>query len=432
MRPLLTALGLAAGMAATLPAAAENRIDLVRPDAPELAALGPHPVGVTTRTFTNEGVLDVLNATEDARPTYDRALTVEIWYPAAEGTAPGGTYATRLRDGETEVTLHGRAARDAAPAEGGTFPLVVLSHGYPGNRVLMSHLGENLASKGYVVASADHLDSTYATQAAFGSTLYNRPLDQRFVVDAMEGLDGPLGAITDADTTGLIGYSMGGYGALIYAGAGITEAATTYDWVQPTASILAPHVAGRDSHEALATDDRLKAVIAIGPWGRNAGFWDAAGLSGVRKPLLLMAGSADDVSQYPAIRQILEEATGTDRHLLTFEAANHNAAAPIPAPAESWAPVDTLDFVPFEHYADAVWDTVRMNNVAQHFATAWMDLHLKEEAGKADYFDLIERADAGVVDLDDAGTPTDAHTYWKGFPPRTGQGLTFESRTAGE
>jgi predicted dienelactone hydrolase len=40
-------------------------------------------------------------------------------------------------------------------------PLVIISHGYPGNRYLMSHLGEDLASKGYVVASIDHRDSTY-------------------------------------------------------------------------------------------------------------------------------------------------------------------------------------------------------------------------------------------------------------------------------
>jgi predicted dienelactone hydrolase len=62
------------------------------------------------------------------------------------------------------VTLSGRAARDAAPAEG-EFPLVIISHGYPGNRFLLSHLGENLASKGYVTVSIDHPDSTYDDMA---------------------------------------------------------------------------------------------------------------------------------------------------------------------------------------------------------------------------------------------------------------------------
>lgn len=192
----------------TGPVLAENRIDQIRPDAPELAAFGPHPVGVTTMTFTNPNQIDIVNTTADSAPVYDRDLTVEVWYPAAQGTEPGGTYDTVIRDGVTKTTLHGSAARDATPANGETYPLIVISHGYPGNRVLMSHLGENLASKGYVAVSIDHTDSTYSDMNAFGSTLYNRPIDQKFVIDQMEALDGPIGAITDASTTGVLGYSM--------------------------------------------------------------------------------------------------------------------------------------------------------------------------------------------------------------------------------
>jgi predicted dienelactone hydrolase len=417
---------LAAGLLTAGAAMAENRIDQQRPDAPDLAAPGTYTVGVQTRVFTNPGQIDILNVADGAEPTYDRSLTVEIWYPAAEGTAPGGTYQATLRDGQTVVTLHGQAARDAAPASGESFPLILLSHGYPGNRFLLSHLGENLASKGYVVASVDHTDSTYSDQSAFGSTLYNRPLDQRFVIDTMAALDGPLGAITDASNTGVIGYSMGGYGALIFGGAGVTQASTEYSWGTPN-GLLARHLAGSDTLAQLV-DDRVKAIIAIGPWGMNAGFWDAAGLAGFEKPLLLMAGGADDVSIYPAMRQIFEGTTGTTRHLLTFEAANHNAAAPIPAPAESWQPSDALDFIPFEHYADPVWDTLRMNNIAQHFATAFLDLHVKGDRDMATYLDLIPRAADGVVSLNEDGTQKDDHTYWAGFAPRSAMGLTFETR----
>lgn len=423
-------MGLAAGLAVVVPAYAENRIDKIRPDAPALASHGDLPVGVQTLSFVHPGQIDILNTTEGDEPLYDRPLTVEVWYPAADGTTPGGTYTAFLRDGQTEVTLHGRAARDAEPADGAAYPLVVISHGYPGNRFLMSHLGENLASKGYVTVSIDHTDSTYSDKAAFGSTLLNRPIDQKFVIDQMAALDGPLGAITNTDTTGVIGYSMGGYGALIFGGAGVTQASTEYEWGTPN-GLLSRHLAGSDSHTALV-DDRVKAVIAIGPWGMNTGFWDAEGLSGIEKPLMLMAGGADDVSIYAAMRDIFAGATSTTRHLLTFEAANHNAAAPMPAPAESWETVETLDFVPFEHYADAVWDTNRMNNIAQHFATAFMDLHLKDDADKAAYFDLTPRAADGVVALDDAGAETEDHTHWTGFAPRTAQGLVFETLNAGE
>lgn len=426
-----TAISIAVGTCMTLATfASANPIDVVRPDAPELAAYGPHTIGVRTFEFSNPGQIDILNTTADAAPTYDRPLTVEVWYPAADGTEAGGSYTAILRDGKTEVPLTGRAARDAEPASGGTYPLIIISHGYPGNRYLMSHLGENLASKGYVVASIDHTDSTYSDQGAFGSTLLNRPLDQRFVIDQMEAMDGPLGAITDASSTGVIGYSMGGYGALIFGGAGVTQASTEYTWGTPN-GLLARHLAGSETHEALI-DDRVKAIIAIGPWGKNAGFWDASGMSGLRKPLLLVAGGVDDVSVYAAMRTIFEEATGTDRHLLTYEHANHNAAAPMPAPAEAYALTTDGNSGPFDHYADAVWDNTRMNNILQHFSTAFMDLHVKDNADMGGYFDLVTKAGDGVVALDDAGKETDDHSYWKGFAARTAAGLMFESKAKGE
>lgn len=407
-----------------------NQIDQIRPDAPELADYGTLPVGVQTLSLIHPNQVDILEVNGTDIPRYDRPLIVEVWYPAAEETLERGTYKAVLRDGVTEVELTGRAIRDASPAAGDKFPLVVLSHGYPGNRYLMSHLGENLASKGYVTVSIDHTDSTYSDQGPFGSTLFNRPLDQRFVIDQMAAFDIELGGIIDTDAVGVIGYSMGGYGALVFGGAGLTQAATDFSWGAPN-GLLAQHLAGSDSHEALI-DSRVRAIIAIGPWGRNAGLWDAGGTAGLRKPTLLMAGGSDDVSVYETIRTLFEEATGTDRHLLTFTNANHNAAAPIPAPKESWEPVDTLDFVPFEHYADPVWDTVRMNNVAQHFATAFFDLHLKGDLSKEAFLDLIPDGSQGVMALDEEANPTEDHSYWTGFSARTATGLRFETKRAGD
>ncbi|APX11005.1 alpha/beta hydrolase family protein [Tateyamaria omphalii] len=426
--PRATGLALVATLSGA--AASGNPIDQVRPDAPELAPYGPLPIGVQTLEVTMPDRVDVLNVSEGVIPRYDRPLTLEVWYPAAEGTEQGGTYTAMLRDGATEVTLTGRAARDAAPATGTRYPLVIISHGYPGNRFLMSHLGENLASKGYVTVSIDHTDSLYSDQAAFGSTLYNRPLDQAFVLDHMAGLGGPIGDIIDADNTGVVGYSMGGYGALIFGGAGVTQASTEFSWGAPN-GLLEVHLEQSESHEALM-DPRVKAIIAIGPWGNNAGFWDASGVADLRVPTLLMAGSDDDVSVYDAMRAFFTAAAGTDRHLLTFDYANHNAAAPMPAPKESWEPVEGLEFVPFEHYADAVWDTTRMNNIAQHFATAFFGMHLKGEGEKAEYLELVPNAADGIVAVDDAGTPTEDHTYWRGFAPRTAKGLRFETLPKGQ
>ncbi|PUB18750.1 alpha/beta hydrolase family protein [Yoonia sediminilitoris] len=427
MRALPTALGLLAATAAS----AENRIDIVRPDAPELAHYGDHKIGVTTLQFTNRDQIDVVNTeAEGDIARYDRTLTVEVWYPAKDSITPGGTMTAIVRDGVTKATLTGQAARDADPDTSRTFPLVIISHGYPGNRFLMSPLGENLASKGYVVASIDHRDSTYDDQTAFGSTLVNRPWDQRFVIDRMGALEGDLGQIIQSDNIAIIGYSMGGYGALIYAGAGVTQASTEYSWGAPQ-GLLERNMMGTDSHAQLQ-DPRVKAFVAFGPWGNNTGFWDADSWSGIEKPLMLIAGSVDDVSIYDAIRGIFDDTKNTRRHLLTFENANHNAGAPMPAPVETYDLPAADGWFPFGHYADAVWDTTRMNNVSQHFVTGYLDLHLKGDEGKAAYFDLVPDGNAAVWSHDDAGNPTDDHTYWKGFRPRSAFGLRFETKSAGE
>ncbi|MFN3165417.1 MAG: alpha/beta hydrolase family protein, partial [Pseudohongiellaceae bacterium] len=156
-----------------------NRIDLIRPDAPELAAYGSFDVGVRTLEVVDSNRVDVLNTSRGGETAYyDRRLTLELWYPAelASAQTPGTLYQAVTRNPAIIATLQGRAVRDAAPVSvAEPFPLVIISHGYPGNRYLLSHTGENLASKGYVVVSIDHTDSTYDDQQAFPSTLYNRP-----------------------------------------------------------------------------------------------------------------------------------------------------------------------------------------------------------------------------------------------------------------
>ena len=305
----------------------------------------------------------------------DRALRVELWYPT-DVVAPGGTYETFLRDGVQRIVLHGSALRDA-PELAGDWPLVILSHGYPGNRHLMAHLGEALASHGYRVASIDHQGSTYDDKQAFAQTLWHRPLDQRAVARALGG------------DHAIIGYSMGGYGALISAGAGISAAAL--------AQVSAEEATIYDRHRAVEADPSLKAIIPIGPWGRQKGVWEAQGLGAIRVPMLVMAGDRDEISGYTdGMRAIFDE-TGGPRWLLTFHHAGHNAAAPMPAPREAWVPSPHLEFVPFEHYADAVWDSVRMNNIAAHVAAGFLARVLKGEGAGPDVAGL-----AGVT-LEAAG-----------------------------
>ena len=423
-----TAAAAAALALAATPLVAENRIDGLSPGAPELAAYGDLAVGVRRLDLVNPDQIDVVSIDPGADPAtplprYDRPLTVELWYPAAEGSTGDTSLDAYIRDGVTEVELQGRAVRDAAPAAGDeAYPLLLMSHGYPGNRFLMSHLAENIASKGYVVASIDHTDSTYRTQGAFASTLVNRSLDQLFVLDQMARLNGDessgLAGRIDAGNTALLGYSMGGYGALVTAGAGLTEAVTQNPFTSPR-GVLGLHEAGSATHEALP-DPRIRTAVAIGPWGRQdtfAGpFWDADALAEIEIPMLFVAGSNDTVSGYEeGVRRIWEETTGTDRALLTFEGGSHNTVAPIPAPEESFYFNEDLGFEVSEHYTDPVWDSVFMNDVGQHFVTAWLDLELKGETDVARYLDL----------------PAMGADGWTGFADGAADGLRYETLAAG-
>jgi predicted dienelactone hydrolase len=234
-----------------------------------------------------------------------------------------------------------------------------------------------------------------------------------------------LTAMVDPSRTGIIGYSMGGYGVVNVIGGGYSAASATFQSAPPNQLLAERGAANRRYQKSV--DPRIKAAIAIGPWGMQGGYWDAEGLKGIRTPVMFVAGSVDDVSGYEkGVRAIYQGAVNADRYLLTFINANHNAAAPYPAPIESHAYSEALRSFPFTHYADAVWDTVRMNNIFQHFATAYFGLHLKGEAGKRAYLDVVPHGRDAVYAMDRDGKPTAAHTYWKGFKRGTAVGLILE------
>lgn len=409
--------------------AQSNRINVIRHDAPELAYFGDYAIGVRTVQFTDKNRPDILLTVSGGDTQfYDRNLTVEIWYPAklASGQQPGGQYTTLTRNPAIEATLNGSAVRDAAPLTGqGEFPLVIISHGYPGNRYLMSHLGENLASKGYVLASIEHRDSTYDNQQAFSSTLYNRPLDQLFVLDqiALAAADPGnfLEDLVDTENVGIVGYSMGGYGLINNLGAGYSDDVVGHDMAPPN-GLLHRHASGNPDYRK-NLDSRIKAGFAIAPWGMNAAMWRVDDLHGITVPTFYLAGSVDNVAGYEnGTRAIYENAINSDRYLLTFENAGHNAGAPIPLPLEI---MNSDDKTGASHYTDPVWDTLRMNNIMDHFATAWFDYHLKGIAERETYLALIEDPRDGIYSMED-GQATEQHTYWKGFGKGTAQGLMLE------
>ena len=399
--------------------AQHNRVDGLRPDAPELAKPGQYKIGVRTLQLSNKHQIDAVNIIEgEDFSYYDRPLTIEVWYPADTEISGGEYKNVPIRDGKTMISLYGAAVRDASPLKN-SYPLIIISHGYPGDRLLMSHFAENLATKGYVVASIDHTDSMYQDAGPFPSTLLNRPKDQKFVLDEMTRFNNEqnhfLQGIVDTSRTGLIGYSMGGYGAMITAGAGITKAVAQNKEASPN-QVLTRVMAGSNEHKAMM-DERFKAILAVSPWGMARDFWDMDGLKNITKPMFFISGGVDDVSGYEkGTKKLYQSVINTDRYLLTFENGNHNSAAPIPAPVEAWtATYNDGNSNASSHYTDPVWDTLRMNNIAQHFATAYFDKIIKGDQSMNSYLDLVPNSNL-----------SEGETQWKGFPPRTAKGLKLE------
>lgn len=389
------------------------------PDAPELAARGNYKVGVQTLELINKNQVDVLNSKGGVDPFYDRHLKIEVWYPAiiAANKKELETYNATLglfKDSTRPLipfSFTGRALRNAAPdLSSGKFPLIIVSHGYVGSKLLMTYLTENLASKGYVVVAINHTESTYSDRGGFQSTLLNRAKDILFVLNQVADLSkldskSFLAGIADADNTALIGYSMGGYGVLNAAGAGYSVKLTTA-FSQMTGGSNAISVRTTDNAEFKASfDKRIKAVVAFAPWGMQRGVWDSAGLAGLKVPTLFIAGSLDDVSGYEdGIKAIYKGAVNANRYLLTYINARHNVA-PNPPPAASLKAGVAFD--EYYHYAEPSWNEYRINNINQHFVTAFTGIYLKQKDYNK-YLDLPEQSNPKT---------------WNGFKPRTSTGL---------
>jgi predicted dienelactone hydrolase len=425
--------GALAGLwAATAAAAAPESVDAPsRPgvDAPELAALGTQAVGVRTLVLVDRDQLDLsaIDPQTGAVPVRDRSLTVELWYPAQPAAGAVAVVYEDSMDAEppappAKFRLQGLAVRDATPASG-TYPLVIVSHGYGNVPVAMSWLTENLASKGYVVAAIRHGDQ-YLNPAAFPSAALRRPLDIAFVARELQRTPGAAGGNVDAARTALIGYSMGGYGVLAAGGATLDPAGALVSRVP--GGLLTSFARGGE-RSATMQAPAVKAIVALAPAGAAFGAFGAQGIADIRAPLLLIAGDRDLTVDYQGgARTYFDQAVNTQRYLLTFHGGGH-ALGLGPVPPEMRRDLWNQDW-----FEDPVWRKDRLMSITQHFVTAFLDYYVKGDASRAAYIDgLVEKSSDGVWSPASpqpwsARSPGgDGVTLWKGFQRRHAEGLSL-------
>jgi len=432
LRPIvMAALVLTTPISAALIAApAHSQTVPSRPgvDAPQLAALGRFAVGVRTLTLVQHGQADILdiNPKTGKANLKDRTLVVDIWYPAspAAGAKPE-TYRAEFR-GEPPLpasafSFPGLAVRDAA-ANGGFYPLVIVSHGYSNHPAAMTWLTENLASKGYVVAAIHHEDPdpdrTDAVTRAIPTL--RRPIDIGFTARTLQA---SLGAQIDPSRVALIGYSMGGYGVMTSGGASLDPKGPAMGLI-PGGALLPYARGGAKAGEIKVAG--LMAVVAMAPAGGGAlAAWNNEGLADMTAPLLLISGDRDPTVNYETgALTMFHQAIHADRYLLTFREVGH-AIGLSPAPAEMQSRLWDKDW-----FDDPVWRQDRINAINLHFITAFLDLKVKGDAQMNSYLDVpTVVSDDGVWPYDKVSaydaysTAKDGSTVWKGFQRRHMRGL---------
>jgi len=415
-------------------------------ETPELGQFGEYSVGSQELAFAmpDRVTFGRLGLATGATETETRELMVRIYYPAdvAAGAAPINYSHTMEPPDMEPVTFDyaGRAFADApalgAEENGDKFPLVIMSHGFNGWSTQFSNLAEHIASHGYVVASIDHadmkLEGTVDFIHSFTKVLASRSLDQRQILAQLLGragteATGPF-ALIDPEQVGLIGYSMGGYGALATAGG-------DYDYENgPLANV--PSDAIEPVRAAAGEDAGIDAVVAFAPWGGQPDnrVWRADTLSKVTAPVLLVAGSEDDVSNYDeGISWVFNSLTGTDRSMLVFREARHNIVG------NAFDLPDGAPFRAIEFVSEPVWRQDRINGINQHFVAAFLDLTLKGDETKSAYLGVpTEDANASQwpvsvgEQLNGKLAGEGEQEHWRGFQRRWAVGLEMKSKVAGE
>ena len=405
-------------------------------DAPELAQPGPLAVGVMQLQ------IDVGTApSPEGQPPAPRQLAGWLWYPGAGAPAAPRELARDIRShawrplasSPVRVAVPSVALPDAPLLAGGRLPVVMLSHGLLNWATGLNYLAEHLASRGYAVLAIEHDDERASNPLA--SALLLRPLDQAGALRTLQRLDATPGHVLHQrlalERIGLVGYSMGGLGALVSAGARVATDGMAYGYVP--AGAMARHAQPlQPADEQFRA--RIGAVVALAPWGgqRAVGALKPAGLAAVQVPTLMVVGDQDDISGYAdGVRTLWEHLPSKPRWLLVFENARHNIAL------HGTPEALQVSFAGWTALEEPVWRRDRLLDINRHFITAFLDFTLLGKTDRALYLNPpVPRASDGIwpeafgtpAAGRYAGAPHGNVRYWAGFQRRWAVGLRLEGQ----
>ncbi len=218
-----------------------------------------------------------------------------IWYPATDAETP-----------VRHMGVVSTAARNAAFADDGPFPIVMFSHGSEGHRFNQFWLAEYLARRGYIVAAPQHEGDNYldASDARQLTIMERRPREMRLALDLLLAHD-EIADHIDQDRIYALGHSAGGATVLKLAGWDFDARAwQSYCELNAEADRVICQYSPTDDHLdrlhgiyggpiVSERDDRIAAIIAVTPAFGVAATDD--GLADVNIPMLFVEADTDEI-----------------------------------------------------------------------------------------------------------------------------------------
>jgi len=312
----------------------------------------------------------------------NREIPLAVWYPT-EPPARRRPYIA-LQENATPLI-------DDAP-----YPVVVYSHGGCHPNTGTYEVAPTLASHGFVVISGEHYPEMMAACGREPITsVVNRPLDVRFMLDSLPTLDEDLTPIIDMEHIGITGYSWGAYTAVATSGAQVHPSAISdicaddssigyCMWLRESwdeiVAIQALYGVDADNNVwSNLVDDRITAALAVSVcYSRIFG---EEGLAMMEVPLLALVARRDNAQSCNYEREALylrDHISSEDVFFYTYNA------------------IDTGWGGPHYYLVSEEYKT------GQHFAVAFFSYFLKGDESYLPYLDIsyVETPDSWDTDSD--------------------------------
>lgn len=253
----------------------------------------------------------------------NRPLNTAIWYPTQD-------VSDTTLIGDNPAFVGTQIIKDAE-IQSGTFPVVLLSHGYRGNWRNQNWLATELASRGYIVAATDHPGTTSFDQSPEqAAKWWERPRDITRTIDYLLS-EVQWKQTVNANNIAAIGHSLGGWTVMQLAGAKIDRAtfeAECLIYPNPRTCGLSDELGlsqaqpSEPSNKNLS-DPRIQRVVSL-DLGLARSF-SVGNLNDITVPTLILAAGIDigDLPQALESGYIAEHMPLNLRRYKVYESATH-------------------------------------------------------------------------------------------------------------